>query len=220
MARWAGLGTLMLVLIVLMDVRNNGGSNLVSLVQPGADGPSAQVFAEDFPDLELPEGLGLDGQMYYSIARDPLHLDRLVPHLDRPRYRLQRPLLSWAAAVLHPSGGGVGLVAALFIVGVGGIALGALATGAISRHLGGPASCAAVFALLPGAIWSLRVTVSDALALALALTAIAAYQRCRDPLAIAATALAVLAKEPVALVLLGWFLHRRDRRSLVLLATA
>jgi hypothetical protein len=219
-ARWAAVGTIVLVLLVLVDVQRHGGGNPVSLVQPGRSGPSARAFAEDFPDLELPEGLGLDGQMYYAIARQPFDLDEVAIDLDRPRYRLQRPLLSWGGWALHPGGGGVGLVLALFLVGVVGIAVGAAATGLVSRQLGGPGWTAAAFALVPGAYWSLRVTVSDALAFGLALAAVALAQRDRHGPAVAAAILAVLAKEPAILVLVGWAAHRRDRPATVMLAAA
>lgn len=215
--RAAALGTVLLVLLVLVDVSRHGGRNPVSLIQPGADGPAAELIARDFPEIEQPAGLGLDGQLYFVIARDPLHLDEAAANLDAPRYRLQRPLLPWVAAAVHPGSGGVGLVLALFAVGLVGIFIGALATGALSSSLGGPAWLAVLFPLLPGAYWSLRVTVSDALALALVLAALALAARERHVAAVCLGVLAVLAKEPAILVLLGWALHRRTRRDALLL---
>lgn len=216
-ARFSLLGVLALLLLVAMDVSRFGGSNPVSLLQPGADGPSTQVVTDDFPEIEQPAGSGLDGQQYYAIARDPLHLDETADHLDNPRYRLQRPLLPWAAWLLQPTGGGIGLVWALFVVGLASVAVGAVASGALSTMWRGPAWVAAIFPLLPGAWWSLRVTVSDAMALALALAAIALAARNRHLPAVAVAVLAVLAKEPAILVLAGWALHRRTRRDALLL---
>jgi hypothetical protein len=216
--RWAMLGTLVLLVLVGVDVYRHGGSNPVSLIQPGVDGPSSAVVARDFPDVEQPAGLGLDGQQYYAIARDPVHLDRAAASLDNPRYRLGRPLLPWLGWALHPTGGGVGLIVALFTVGLLGVLGGAFATGALSVRWGGPPWVAALFPLLPGAYWSLRVTVSDALALGLVLGALALASRERHAPAVVLGVLAVLAKEPMILVLAGWFLHRRTRRDLVLLA--
>jgi len=214
--RAALLGTLLLVLLVAMDVSRNGGNNPVSLIQPGTAGPSTQVIAHDFPSVEQPGGLGLDGQLYYSIARNPMHLEQVAHDLDAPRYRLQRPLLPWLAWALHPSGGGTGLIYALLLVGLVGVFVGALATGALSTALGGPAWLALIFPLLPGAYWSVRVSVSDALALALVLAALAFASRERHLPAIAFGVLAVLAKEPAILVLAGWALHRRTKRDLAL----
>jgi hypothetical protein len=216
--RWAVAGTLIMLMVVLVDVRRNGGGNPVSLVQPGAQGPAHRLFDEDFPDLEVPDGVGLDGQLYYAVARDPFHLDTTADHLDRPRYREQRPLLSWMAWVLHPTGGGTGLVLALVAAGIVGLLLLGLGGGALSTALGGPAWIAALAPLLPGAYWSLRVSVSDALALALALLAVALSARNRHLPAVAVGVLAVLAKEPAILVLVGWAAWRRDRTSALLVA--
>ncbi len=211
--RYALIGTCALVLFVMVDVSRHGGNNVVSLIQPGQDGPAAELISQDFPEVEPPEGFGLDGQLYYAIAADPVHLDHTSAYLDAPRYRLQRPLLSWAAWAIHPSGGGLGLVYALALVGLIGVAIGAVAVGALTTRWGGPAWSAALFPVLPGTLWALRVTVSDALALALTVAAIAFAARDRTVLAVAAGVLAVLAKEPTILILAGWSLHRRTRRD-------
>ncbi|MCU1497680.1 MAG: rane protein of unknown function [Acidimicrobiales bacterium] len=215
--RWAVVGTLVLLALVLVDVHRYGGNNPVSLIQPGTGGPATEVVTEDFPNLEQPDGSGLDGQLYYAMARDPFHLDETATQLDAPRYRLQRPLLSWLAWGVHPSGGGSGLVTALFLVGLLAAFGGAVAAGALSSHLRGPAWVAVLFPLLPGTYWSLRVTVSDALALALALAAITCAARHRQAPALILGVLAVLAKEPVILLFAGWALHRRNRRDTLLL---
>lgn len=216
--QWAAIGVLLLLVWVMVDVSRYGGSNPVSLIQPGTQGPSTEVIAADFPEIEQPESTGLDGQQYYAIARDPLHLDETAAHLDNPRYRLQRPLLPWLAWAAQPTGGGIGLVWALFLVGLVGIVIGSVASGVLATIWRGPPWVAAVFPLLPGAWWSLRVTVSDALALGLALAAIALAARNRHAAAVAVGVLAVLAKEPAILLLLGWALHRRTRRDVALVA--
>ena len=215
--RWALVGTMVLLALVLVDVHRYGGDNPVSLIQPGTGGPATEAIARDFPDLEQPTGSGLDGQMYYAIARDPIHLDRTAEQLDAPRYRLQRPLLAWTAWLMHPTGGGVGLVVVLFLIGLAGTVAGALATGALSCLYRGPPWLGALFPILPGAYWSLRVTVSDALAVGLALAAVALAARHRHVPAVAIAVLAVLAKEPVLLIFLGWALHRRTRKDLLVL---
>ncbi|MBV9950966.1 MAG: hypothetical protein JO291_03380, partial [Acidimicrobiia bacterium] len=216
--RWALLGTTVLLALVFVDVARHGGSNPVSLIQPGTKGPAIAVVHQDFPRVEPPQGPGLDGQMFYAIARDPLHLDHAARSLDRPRYRLQRPLLPWLAWLLHPSGGGTGLIAALFLVGLAGIVLGALAAGVLGVTLGGRPWLAALVPLLPGSYWSLRVTVPDALALGLALAALALSVRRRPVAAVLVGCLAVLAKEPTILLFVGWGLWRRDRAGAALVA--
>jgi hypothetical protein len=217
LVRWALVGCLGLVLLVMVDVSQHGGNNPVSLIQPGTEGPATEVVAQDFPDVQQPEADGLDGQQYYAIARNPWDLDEAAESLDWPRYRLGRPLLAWAGWLAHPAGGGVGLILALFAVGLVGTFGGALASGALSTMWRGPAWVAAIFPLLPGAFWSLRVTVSDALALGLALGAVAFAARSRYGPAVVLAVLAALAKEPVVLVFAGWALHRRTRRDALLL---
>lgn len=214
--RWALVGTLAMLVLVLVDVQRNGGGNPVSLVQPGTNGSATRLFQHDFPELEQPEADGLDGQLYYAIAKDPFHLDHTAKYLDHPRYRYQRPLLPWLGWALHPGGGGIGMVLALVGVTLVGLMLGGIALGAFSMMLRGPAWAGALFAITPGAYWSLRVTVSDALALALAIGAVALAARSHHAPAIAVGVLAVLAKEPVILVFIGWGVFRRTRRDVLL----
>jgi len=205
--RWAVVGTLVCLVLVGLDVRGTGATWL-NLVQPGQAGPSLAVIEEDFPDVEVPAGDGLDGQQFYVMARDPLHLEEHAEHLDRPRYRWQRPLYPWLAWALHPSGGGDGLVVALLVVGVAGVLRGGVATGLLGRALGAGPWTAVLFGLLPGSYYSLRVSVADALALALAVAALALERSGRPRLAVTAGAAAVLGKEATGLVLLGWLLAR------------
>lgn len=210
--RFAALATLCMSAYVLFHVAQSS-ANPLDFIQPGADGPSADVIRADFPNDELPTGLGLDGQQYYAIARDPLHVSDNAAYLDRPRYRMQRPafpLLAWA---LHPMGGGTGLIVAFVVVGIAALFVGCLATGALSCALGGPAWAAMFFAATPGAFWSLRVTVADSLALALALSAVAFAARSHHRRALACALVAVLTKEVALLVLLGWYLGNRSRRN-------
>ncbi|MBK9181324.1 MAG: hypothetical protein IPM45_17495 [Acidimicrobiales bacterium] len=214
---WSVLGTLVVVAAVLVDLQRTG-SNPLGLVQPGARGPAAQVFREDFPGTELLRGTGHDGQQLYAIARSPMHLDEVSEHLDRPRYRLQRPLFPLLAWALHPQGGGTGLVIALFVVGTAAVLIGGVATGALAVTVGGGPWAALLFALVPGTYVALRISTADGLALALAIAATALFLRGRQAAAVACGVAAVLTKESVLVVLVGVALGRRDRRSLALVA--
>jgi hypothetical protein len=209
---------LMLALVVGDVVRTSG--NPVSLVTPGAHGPSVRAFDRDFPETPLPDGIGHDGQQFYAVARQPMHLDAVSRDLDRPRYRLQRPLMPWLAWAIHPSGGGLGLVYALLLVGFGALVVGGVASGVISRTLGGPSWPAFAFPLLPGCFVCLRISVADTLSVALALLAIALALRSRWGPALLVAVLAVLAKEVALLLLIGFALWRRDRRSVALAGVA
>lgn len=213
----ATMGALLLGYLVHLNAFVDG-THPANIVHPGADGPSADAILEDFPGHELPPGLGHDGQQFYAIARNPLHPAEVADDLDRPRYRLQRmayPLTAW---VLHPSGGGEGLVLALFAVGVAAVFAGSLATGLLSVRLGGGPLPALAFVIAPGAWIALRFTVSDTYALAAALLALFLSLSGRHRWAVVAAVLAVLAKESLILLPLGLLLHQRDRARLVLVA--
>lgn len=214
--RWALVGTLLLAVLVLVDVHRHGGNNPVSLIQPGTRGSATELFEQDFPELEQPQADGLDGQIYYAIARNPLHLEETARYMDHPRYRYQRPLLPFTAWLIHPTGGGMPLVGAIVLVSLLSVIVFAVAGGGLSMTLRGPPWVAAIIPLLPGAYWSLRVTVSDAMALGLALLAILLAARSKHGWAILVGCLAVLAKEPVILVLLGWSLSRRTKKDAML----
>ena len=217
---WAAAGTLVIVALVLHDVAEHGGRNPVSLIQAGTDGPSRDVVEQDFPGIELPRGLGHDGQQFYAIARAPMHLEDVARDLDRPLYRLQRPALPWLAWALHPSGGGSGLIWSLFAVNVVALMLAGVAAGTIAVTWGGPVWVAALIPLLPVGYVSLRITVADMLALALGLGAIALDIRGRHRLALLAGGLAVLSKESILLVLMGWAFVRRARASTALVVVS
>ena len=215
----ATVGTMLMTVGVLADLEAKGG-NIVGLIQPGDDGPSAQAFAEDFPDLRLPDGLGHDGQQIYAIARTPTDLDELEENLDRPRYRLQRPLFPALGWVLHPSGGGTGLVAALFVVGVLGLLAAGIGAGALSAALGGGTWPALLVPLLPGSYAALRLTLADTLALGLALLALLWAERGRAAPAALFGVLAVLTKESILVLLVGHAVFRRTRSAVLAAATS
>ena len=213
--RWALLGTFVMTAIVALQVATSPGGSL-ALVDPGRAGPASAAIHTDFPGAHVEPGVGLDGQQYYAVARDPFHPQSTARNLDRPRYRLQRPLFPILAWALHPEGGGTGLIVAFAVVGVAALLLGGVATGALAVTFGGSPALAAVFALLPGAYFSLRYTLADALALALAIAAVAASARGHGRRAILLAVLAVLAKETTIVVFVGWALARRTRSRVLL----
>lgn len=211
------VGTTAIVLLVGEHVR--GHTHLSGVLLAGEEGPSVEVVLDDMPDADLAPGRGHDGQQFYAIARAPMHLDEVADQLDRPRYRLQRPLFPLLAWALHPSGGGTGLVVALLVVGVAGVLLSGVAAGALSVALGGGTWPALVVPLLPGAYAALRITAADTLALGLLLAALWAVEARRTRWAVVAAVGAVLAKESMALLLVAHAVTRRTRES-VLAATA
>lgn len=214
----AVLGTALAGVIVGADLHRSRATN-GGLIHTGPEGPAAALMAQDFPDEPQFTYGEHDGPMFYAVARDPWRLDVAAESLDRPRYRLQHPLFSWLAWLLHPTGaGGDGLLAAMVAVGVGALVLAGVATGALSHTFRGPLWPAALVPVLPGATMSLRITVADALAVALLVAALTASVRGRAAWALVFATAAVLTKEPMVLGLVGLAAWRRDRQGLALVA--
>ncbi len=187
------------------------------LVVASPERPSADVIAEDLPDFPVTAAGEHDGQYFYVIARDLPSLDDAATRVDRSHYRLQRILFPAVARLVHP-GLGEGLVWAMFVLGVAGVAACGAAAGMISLALRGPPWPAAVVAALPGCYLSLRITVPDPLALAFALWAVWFSLRSRNVAAAGMGVLAVLTREASLAILVGVALWRRDRAGLTLVA--
>jgi hypothetical protein len=211
----AAFGTLLALAYLLLDVWSSG-HGILRPIRAGSRGPGAALIARDFPKLTAPDEVGLDGQQFYAIARDPFHPETVADNLDRPQYRYQRPLYPAVAWLLHPSGGGRGLVVAFVVVSLFALFLGGLAMGALARLLHGPPWLALLFPLLPGAVWSLTSSVADALAVSLCLMTIVAALRDRNGLAWLAAVAAVLTRETTILVPLALVLARRRKSDLPL----
>jgi hypothetical protein len=195
------------------------GHDAVDLLLPGGRGPSAAAIRTDFPNKQLDEEIGSDGQQFYAIARDPLHPRRTAPDLDRPQYRLQRilyPALAWAAA-----GGARGrpLVFGLVAVNLAGVFIGCLAFGVLATAVGRSPASALAFAALPGVFLSVRMSAADALALALSLVAIALLWHDRPATAAVATIAAVLTKESSYLLVAAMAIDAARRRNVDVRAT-
>ncbi len=119
-----------------------------------------------------------------------------------------RPLLSWLGWLLHPQGGGSGLVLAIVDVNSAALLLGGLAAGGLASAAGARPKVAEymafLFPLAPGSLAAFGLSTADILATALALSAILLSWRGRPASAIAAGVLAVLAKESILLLLIGY----------------
>lgn len=206
------LGTVFTASLVARDAAD--AEHVSQLLLTGEVGPSVDAVLGDMPNADLAPDRGHDGQQFYAIARAPMHLDEAAEHLDRPRYRLQRPLFPVLAWALHPSGGGTGLVWALIAVGVAGVLLSGLGAGALSTALGGGAWPALVVPVLPGAYASLRITTADTLALGFVLFALWAAETGRSRLGVLGAVGAVLTKESMLLLLVAHAFARRTRASI------
>lgn len=200
---------LLLTLTELSKTRETNGW----LIHTGPNGPAAALIKQDFPD-EPQFALGEhDGPMFYAIARYPFDLDAASTYLDRPQYRLQRPLYPWLSRIVYPPGEGVAEVYSMLAIGLAGVLLGAASLGAISWMLGGRPGLGLVVALLPGTLMSLRISAADTLSLGLLLAAIALSVRGRYSWAVLAAVAAVLAKETALISFVGFAAWRRDRHG-------
>jgi hypothetical protein len=208
------LGTAVTAGVVLrlnLDVDHD----VAGLMTPGAQSPAAPVIRHDFPSYVLHEGVGHDGQAFYVIAREPMHLRAAAGWTDRPRYRLQRILLPVLAWSTHPQGGGRGLALSLWTWAALGVALTGLGAALLAHSLGASQRAVEGLALLvpflPAAFATLDLSVADELALGLVLVALALDRMGHERGALATAVLAVLAKEAMLLVLVGWALTRGRR---------
>ncbi len=203
---------------VVLRVNLDVDHDVVGLMTPGAESPAAAVIHHDFPGYRLHGGVGHDGQAFYVIAREPMHLHDAARWTDRPRYRLQRILLPVLAWSTHPQGGGRGLVLSLWTWAALGVALTGLGAALLAHSLGASRRAveglALLAPLLPAAFTTLDLSVADELALGLVLVALALDRMGHRRGALATAVLAVLAKEVMLLVLLGWAV-RRGRRTLL-----
>lgn len=214
---WSALGTLLCVAFTLVNLAATQ-DNLGHLVDTKPHSVAAPVLGADLGPDVLKEGGDHDGAFFYVQARSPFDLAGAAPFVDRPHYRLQRlgyPLASW---LLHPTGGGWGLLWSMFAVGVLSVFLGGVGTGALSQTWEGPSWPAVIFPTMLGSILSLRISVADPMALALAVWAVVALVRGRLALALVAGVAAALTREPILLVFVGVLLARRDRQGVALVA--
>jgi hypothetical protein len=209
-----------LVAALVFSVSTDSPAGLAGLFQPGTEGSALEVVLEDFEGLEISPNSGHDGQYFYAIAREPMHLSNVAVSLDRARYRLQRPLFPWLAWALHPFGGGPGLAISMFVVGTASVLLLALTTSRLSMFLGGGWWPAVAVPILPGVVASLLIGVADTLALALVLLSVYLALWGRTWQAAVAGAAAVLTKEALLVILVGQAIARRQRAEIAAAASA
>ncbi len=211
------LGTMVCVTLTIADYTSTKGTLGGLIAQDPKYG--GNMLPED--ELDGPPGAyggGHDGRYFYAIARDFPNLSAAAPNLDRPAYRFQRILFPALARLLHPVGNGPGLIWTMFAIGVIGVFLAGFATGCLAAQLGGSLWVAAIPPMFFGSWVSLRITVPDPLALGLALGAVVLSMRSRHRWALVAGIAAALTRDTSVIILIGYALWRRDRRSVVLAA--
>jgi hypothetical protein len=214
---WSALGTVIAVAFTLLNLAVTQ-DDLGHLVDTKPTSVAAPVLGRELGPEVLKDGGDHDGAFFYVQARQPFDLAGAAPFVDRPHYRLQRVGYPLAAWLLHPFGGGWGLLWTMFAVGVLSLFLGGVGAGALAQTWRGSSVPAVFFPAMVGSVLSLRISVADPLALALAVWAVVALARGRLALALLAGVAAALTREPILLVFVGVLVHRRDRPSLALVA--
>jgi len=166
-----------------------------TLLAAGELGPSRDLVVQDFPDVELQDDVGYDGQQFYAIAAELPDLHDAAEHLDDPRYRLLRIFAPLVASVM-PRGDAT--VLALLEINIVGLAL---AVGGLSSlcQQSGRRPALGLFALVP-IFQPTFLTVIDPIATGLTFAALALLVRNQLWAASGVFALACLTREGVAAI--------------------
>lgn len=176
-----------------------GAIEVVDLITPGGQGPSAAVIREDFGRGAVPEDrTGYDGQQFYAIARDFPDLKAAAVQLDAPRYRLLRIV---APAVASLGGSGAPVVLLLVAINVAGAGLACWALAALCADRGWSPSLGSL-AVVP-VLFGIVGSTADPISLGFGLAALLAASRGRHLLAIAVFVVAALTREQIAAMSLG-----------------
>jgi hypothetical protein len=162
---------------------------------------------------------GYDGQFAYQIALNPTGA---APYLDVPAYRYQRilyPLLARWAALAQPA-----LIPwALLLVNLAAIGVGTWATERVLLHFKVSRWYALSYGLYGGQLLALRTDLNEPLAHGLVQLAALAWLKNKLWWAVAAFALAALAKETTLIFLAAFILaalFQRDWRTAIKLGLA
>lgn len=203
---------LIAVLFVTNAVRTHGDAT--GLIGVGPQSPAYSQVVADMPDAVLFTHTGLDGALFYAIARHPTDVKAASRSLDYPTYRLRRILLPFTAGLLVP-GGGTPLIYVMAALSIAGTMLGAWWLGKFP----GAADWLPLMAVVnPGVILALTLTLSDALATGLVLGAFGAMFSRKFALAVVFLTLACLTRETsalAALCLMTWPGLKPTRRLII-----
>ena len=179
--------------------RSMTNHSFTAIIGAGVVGPSTPLLGREVPDLVMTNNAGHDGQQFYAIARHPFDPEGAAPYLANPVYRYRRIAFSVIGWALAPNGG-TRLIAALMLIGLAGVALGALS---VSRFPGASWWLPLVVGLTPGVVAATGLTLADSLALGFTLLAFAFAFRNRSDMVLVALTLGVLTRETVLLAALA-----------------
>ncbi len=181
----------------------------------GSETPAPPALKDGI--FRFPGTVGFDGQFYLYIAHDPLNQYATAGFIDNPPIRWRRillPGLAWLFSAGHPSVIPLAYMGVMWTVTF----LGALLLSKLCHTWGYPSWFGLAFLAIPAVAVSLDRMLTD-IGLVVALLAwLWAIQERRGAIAIAAMALAPLARETGIVLAAAWFvwlaLQRDMRRAM------
>jgi hypothetical protein len=215
---WFLVGVVVAVFLQWLQVRAVGG-DWTALVNTGETSTLRPFIEAELGPVTTVKAAGHDGQFSYLIALDPLSRGQTSDLFGDGAYRYRRILLPALGGGFGLLGGKAALVG-LIVWSVVGMGLATAAIADLGAGLGTRPWVVAGVLANPGLWLSVQILTSDALAFGLALSGVALWRRGHRSWAVAALALAALAKDQyllVAISLAGWEWFRNHRRDAVIL---
>jgi len=211
------------VLVFGLIERTGDASALVHFAPPS-------TMANLAPDelAVFPEGQGYDGQFYYRLARSPLSASERVDgvQFDDPALRMTR--IGYPAVVLVASLSPLDTVTSMAVVNVLAFGAAGAAGAALAVRAGRACWIGLIFLAVPSVTYGASMSITDALAGALLVSALACLAGHRWFLAALVLSAAALTREstlmlPVALILTALLgtrfgVSRSDRRDQAIVA--
>jgi hypothetical protein len=205
--------SMVIVMIPTVQLLVQKHGNVTALLNVGEQAASRPFVERDFSDIALVKRYGHDGQQFYVVARSVTDLQQVDGNVDRPRYRARRILFPLLAS---PFPAGAPTVWAMLAISLVSVGLAAVAAGRLARRVRGPVWLGLAVAVTPALLISVRASLGDAVAFALALWGVVLWRR-HLGWAVLLFALAALARETTLVVPAACFLVGTRRQRLALL---
>jgi hypothetical protein len=220
-----GLLATSLIALGILWVLSQVGWDATIFVGFGEDeAPTRQYAEERIGDVFLRAGDGHDGKYFFVQAVDPWVLapETNAAVLDRPLYRSQRmlyPLLAGVGGALPPSG----IVWGLLVVNLVAFGVGTWATAGIAQQMGMSPWWGLAFGFNVGLLSEMVIDGAGVVATAAAFVAVRLFLKERSAWAIAALAVACLAREAMLIAAVGsafWLWRYQGKRNVAIATIA
>ena len=176
---------------------------LSALVRMSASEPMAELAREAYPGFRfVHREAHYDGVYFYAIARDPFATGEAHRRIDAAAYRYGHAGYGWLAWIAS-AGQASAVPAALVAIGLAGIGAGGYAASRLARELGRSAWGGLVVALSPGLMYAITADTSEPVAVAATALALLAWRRKQWGRAGVALVAGCLIKEPLLLLPAG-----------------